>query len=58
MASSQLSRQSALKTGLAAIAAPMFIPSRVFGANERLNIGAIGVGGRQALLVHITQCND
>jgi len=40
------SRRTALKAGAAALAAPMLIPSRAFGANERLNIGAIGVGGR------------
>ncbi len=46
MVRSSVSRRSAFKTGLAAFAAPMLIPSRAFGANERLNIGAIGVGGR------------
>lgn len=46
MVQSCVSRRTALKTGVAAVAAPMFIPSRVFGANEKLNIGAIGVGGR------------
>ncbi len=42
----RFSRRTALKAGAAAFAAPMLIPSRAFGANERLNIGAIGVGGR------------
>lgn len=46
MVRSSVSRRSVLKTGLAAVAAPMLIPSRAFGANEKLNIGAIGVGGR------------
>jgi len=30
----------------AALAFPMVLPSRVFGANERLNIGSIGCGGK------------
>ena len=42
-----LSRRSAMKAGVA-LAAPMIIPQSAFGANERLNIGAIGVGGRGA----------
>ena len=29
-----------------AIAFPMVVPRRVFGANERLNIAAIGSGGK------------
>jgi predicted dehydrogenase len=43
---SNFSRRSVLKVGAAALTVPLFIPSRVFGANEKLNIGAIGVGGR------------
>ncbi|MEO2035525.1 MAG: gfo/Idh/MocA family oxidoreductase, partial [Planctomycetaceae bacterium] len=43
---SQYTRRSALKVSAAALVAPLFIPSRVLGANDRLNIGAIGVGGR------------
>ncbi len=27
-------------------AAPLFVPARVFGANDRLNIAAVGVGGK------------
>lgn len=34
--------------GAAAVSLPLIVPSRVFGANEKLNIGAIGVGGRGA----------
>src|SRR5947209_11095615 len=30
----------------AALAAPLFIPSRAFGANDRLSFGLIGAGGR------------
>jgi len=48
----QIDRRHFVKsaTGLAVAAgtAPLFLPSRVFGANERLNVGAIGVGGRGA----------
>ncbi|MEO2008280.1 MAG: Gfo/Idh/MocA family oxidoreductase [Pirellulaceae bacterium] len=40
-----ITRRTALKTA-AAVAVPCIIPARVFGANERLNIGVIGVGGR------------
>lgn len=40
--------QSSLQLGLAAGALPLLKPSRVLGANERLNIGVIGVGGRGA----------
>ena len=42
------SRRTALKVGAAALAAPCFVPSRVFGASEKLHIGVIGVGGRGA----------
>lgn len=31
--------------------APYFVPSRVFGANDRVNIGFIGVGGRARWLI-------
>lgn len=40
--------QSSLQLGLAAGMLPLLKPSRVLGANERLNIGVIGVGGRGA----------
>ncbi|QNN22135.1 Gfo/Idh/MocA family oxidoreductase [Planctomycetales bacterium ZRK34] len=40
----QSSRRQFVKTTAALAAAPMFIPSRAFGANERLQIGMIGVG--------------
>ncbi|SVE38269.1 uncharacterized protein METZ01_LOCUS491123, partial [marine metagenome] len=42
-------RRAFLKTTVAAtgaIAFPMVVPRRVFGANERLNIAAIGSGGK------------
>ena len=32
--------------GTSAFAAPMIVPSRVFGANERITMGAIGMGNR------------
>ena len=34
--------------GAGTLAAPTLVSAAVFGANERLNIGAIGVGGRGA----------
>jgi len=40
--------QSSAGLGAAALAGPLLKPSRILGANERLNIGAIGVGGRGA----------
>lgn len=40
-------RQAAGAAGLAA-AAPLLRPQRILGANSRLNIGVIGVGGRGA----------
>jgi predicted dehydrogenase len=43
------SRRRFLQTSLGAGAAaslPLILPARAFGANERLNIGVIGVGGR------------
>jgi predicted dehydrogenase len=58
----RLSRRELLKLGAAgaagALAAPCFIPSGVLaapgkpGANERIGIGAIGVGGRASLLLN------
>jgi len=43
-----VSRRKALSIGVAAMAAPLFVPSRILGANEKINIGVIGVGGRGA----------
>ena len=44
-------RQFASRSALAAsaLALPTFVPSRVFGANERLNVAAIGAGGKGAV---------
>lgn len=42
-------RRNFLKTAASAagaLAAPQIVPSRVFGANEKIQIGCIGVGGR------------
>lgn len=39
-------RRRFLKTSLVAATAPLFIPRSVFGANDRVNIAAIGVGDR------------
>ncbi len=41
-----LSRRQFLAAGGAAIAAPMLLPARVFGANERVVTAHVGVGGQ------------
>ena len=38
--------QTTAATGLAAVAAPCIVPSHAFGANDRVVLGAIGVGKR------------
>ena len=43
---SRISRRRFLGTGLAAAAAPLLLPRSVRGANEKLNIAGIGVGGK------------
>ncbi len=43
----QLNRRAFLRAGAAAAAvAPLVASTRVFGANDRINVGFIGVGGR------------
>ena len=42
---SQISRRR-FAVGSAAVAAALFVPRRAFGANERLNVAVVGVGGR------------
>ncbi len=44
-----ISRRQFAKGTAAALAIPIFLPSRVFGANERLNVAAIGAGGKGAV---------
>lgn len=44
--SSQLNRRRFLARAGIGLAAVQFVPSRVFGANDRLNIAGIGVGSR------------
>ena len=39
-------RRTFLKTSAASLVAPCFVPAHAFGANERLNIAAVGVGGK------------
>ncbi len=41
-----LSRRRVLAGGTAAVAAPLLLPARVFGAGDRLVFGVIGVNGR------------
>jgi predicted dehydrogenase len=48
-ASRRVNRRQFLQTGAAAAAAmavPLYVPARVFGANERIVTGHIGVGGQ------------
>lgn len=45
--SPQLNRRAFLRAGVAtAMVAPLVASTRVFGANDRINVGFIGVGGR------------
>ncbi len=46
MASKKLTRREALRVGGAAIALPYLLPRHALGANERVNIAIIGLGGR------------
>jgi len=41
-----LTRRDLLRRGVAAIAAPLFIDSKVFGANDRITLAGIGMGGQ------------
>jgi predicted dehydrogenase len=42
----RLDRRRLVQSAAAAFAFPKLVPSRVFGANERLNVAGIGVGGQ------------
>jgi predicted dehydrogenase len=42
------SRRRFLKQSAAAVAAATFIPPSAFGANDRVNVGCIGIGGKGA----------
>jgi predicted dehydrogenase len=61
MASSknQITRRGFLKRsaglGLAAVAGPLIVPARVFGANDRIGVGYIGFGRRARQLTNIPQ---
>ena len=46
----KISRRVFAKTGLVA-AAPYFVPHSAFGANDRVQVGVIGVGNRSGLLI-------
>lgn len=39
-------RRTFLKASAASLVAPYFVPARAFGANDRLNVAAVGVGGK------------
>jgi predicted dehydrogenase len=53
--SGKVTRRGFLRTGaaggLAAVAAPCFVPSRAMGANDRIVLGGIGVGNQGGSLV-------
>ena len=49
MKKNNISRRQFAKGTAAALAIPTFLPSRVFGANERLNVAGIGAGGKGAV---------
>jgi predicted dehydrogenase len=46
MTSTQSTRRTFLKASAAALAFPIVIPSRAFGANERIHVASIGAGGK------------
>src|SRR5215469_8868596 len=46
-----MSRRGLVKAGLASVAFPYFVPQRAFGANDRVRVGAVGVGNRSGLLI-------
>ena len=48
MRSTRLTRRTFVGSAAASAFAFTFLPSRVFGANERLNVAGIGVGGKGA----------
>ncbi len=47
----QTTRRDVLKAGAAALAVPYFVPAYAFGANDRVNVGIIGLGGRARTIV-------
>jgi predicted dehydrogenase len=51
----QTSRRTLLKAGAAAMAVPYFVPAHAFGANDRAQVGIIGLGGRAKTIVE--SCN-
>jgi predicted dehydrogenase len=51
MPSSVTSRRGFLSSAIGAAAFPMIVPKNVFGANDRIQVGIIGVGNRGNLLI-------
>ncbi|NNE90393.1 MAG: Gfo/Idh/MocA family oxidoreductase [Verrucomicrobiales bacterium] len=41
-----MKRRAFLQTAAAGVVAPQIVPSHVFGANDKINLGVIGCGGR------------
>ena len=46
-----ISRRTFAKAGLAMASFPYFVPRSAFGANDRVQVGVIGVGNRSGLLI-------
>jgi predicted dehydrogenase len=46
-----MSQPAFTRRAFAAAAAPLFLPRRVFGANDRIRVGVIGAGNRSGLLM-------
>ncbi|SVD85367.1 uncharacterized protein METZ01_LOCUS438221, partial [marine metagenome] len=49
MRKTNISRRQFAKGTAVALTIPTFLPGSVFGANERLNVAAIGAGGKGAV---------
>src|SRR4030095_13981897 len=52
MSSTRLPRREFLATGIGLAAAAMTTPRSVLGANDRINLGIIGCGGRGTYLLN------
>src|SRR5690349_5954906 len=55
MTNQRITRRNFLRTSVGTVgllAFPMVIPSRAFGANDRVNVACIGAGGKGEVDVH------
>ena len=46
-----MQRRNFIQAASGAVAMPYYVPARAFGANDRVNVGIIGIGGRASWLV-------